>query len=359
MTDDVRPMPAALPLLRHWRVVLLAPLLAGALAVGLSFLLPKSFVSKTLLVPPQQPASASSALIAQLGALSGLAGSAAGAKTPADQYVALLRSATIADLLIDEFGLLKVYDVEFRFKAREELANNTRIMLGKKDGLISIEVEDPSPERAAQMANRYVEHLRTLTGRLALSESQQRRMLFETQLKQTRDQLTRAQQALQETGFSQNALKADARAAAEGYARLRAEITGAEVRVQALRRNLAETQPEVQQSLAVLGALRAQLARIEESADFGGAPDYVSKYREYKYQETLFDMLARHYEGARLDEAREGALIQVVDPARPAERHFRPRRVPIGATAAFAALLLALLFVWSRQRWHDAQVPRP
>ena len=72
----------------------------------------------------------------------GLAGAAAGIKTPADQYVALLQSATVADRLIEQFELMKVYDVEYRFKAREALTRNVRVMLGKKDGLITVEVED-------------------------------------------------------------------------------------------------------------------------------------------------------------------------------------------------------------------------
>ena len=181
------------------------------------------------------------------------------------------------------------------------------------------------------MANRYVDELRLLTSRLVLTEAQQRRALFETQLAQTRDQLTKAQQALQASGFSQEALKADAKASAEGYARLRAEVTAAEVRLQALRRGLADTTPEVQQALSTAGALRAQLSKLAESADLSGAPDYVSKFREFKYQEALFELLARQYELARVDESREGALVQVVDEAKPAEHKHRPLRALIAA----------------------------
>jgi uncharacterized protein involved in exopolysaccharide biosynthesis len=353
--EGVGLLDAAVLLAQHWRLLTLGTLLAGALALGVSFLIPKTYTSRTVFLPPQQQQSSAASAIAQLGALSGLVGAASGIKSPADQYVALLQSTTVADRLIDEFKLLQVYDEEFRFKVREELANNTRVVLGKRDGLISIEVDDRDPQRAAAMANRYVDELRQLTSHLALTEAQQRRVFFEAQLSQTRDRLTRAQQALQASGFSQGALRADARASAEGYARLRAEATAAEVRLQTLRRTLADNTPEVQQAMSVLGALRGQLAKLEESTDLAGGPDYVTKFREFKYQETLFDLFARQYELARVDESREGALIQVVDEAKPAEWKSRPKRALIAVVAALVALLALALFVLARDALRQAQ----
>ncbi len=343
-----------LPLVQHWRLLLSGALMAALATLGISFAMPKIYTSRTVFLPPQQQQSAAASAIAQLGALSGLAGAAAGIKSPADQYVSLLQSATVADRLIDEFKLMEVYDLELRFQARRELAENVRVTLGKKDGLITVEVDDEDPQRAADMANRYVDELRRLTGQLALTEAQQRRVFFEEQLALTRDRLTQAQQSLQASGFTQGALRADARASAEGYARLRAEATAAEVKLQTLRRNLADGTPEVQQAITVLGALRAQLAKLEASHDQSGGPDYVSKFREFKYQETLFDLFARQYELARLDESREGALIQVVDVAKPAEWKSRPKRALLSIAAGVVALLLLSAFVVVRQCWRTA-----
>lgn len=353
--EGIGVLDVAVPLAQHWRLLVGGTLLTGLLALGLSFLIPKTYTSRTVFLPPQQQQSSAASAIAQLGALSGLVGAASGIKSPADQYVALVQSTTVADRLIDEFKLLQVYDEQFRFKAREELALNTRVLLGKKDGLITVEVDDRDPQRAADMANRYVDELRLLTGQLALTEAQQRRAFFEVQLSQTRDRLTKAQQALQASGFSQGALRADARASAEGYARLRAEATAAEVRLQTLRRTLADNTPEVQQAMSALGALRAQLNKLEESTDLTGGPDYVSKFREFKYQETLFDLFARQYELARVDESREGALIQVVDAAKPAEWKSRPKRAVIAVIAALVALLLLTAFVLARHGLRYAQ----
>lgn len=343
-----------LPLVQHWRLLIAGALTTALVALGISFAIPNTYTSRTVFLPPQQQQSAAASAIAQLGALSGLAGVAAGIKSPADQYVSLLRSATVVDRLIDAFKLMEVYDSELRLHARRELAENVRVTLGKKDGLITVEVDDEDPQRAADMANRHVDELRRLTGQLALTEAQQRRVFFEEQLTLTRDRLTQAQQSLQASGFSQGALRADARASAEGYARLRAEATAAEVRLQTLRRNLADATPEVQQAMTALGALRAQLAKLEESHDLSSGSDYVSKFREFKYQETLFDLFARQYELARLDESREGALIQVVDVAKPAEWKSRPKRALLSIAAGAVALLLLSAFVVSRQVWRTA-----
>jgi uncharacterized protein involved in exopolysaccharide biosynthesis len=351
--DAIDLLDLLLPLVPNWKALVFGPLIAGVIALGASYLIEPTFTSRAVFLPPQQQQSAAASAIASLGALSGLAGAAANIKSPADQYVALLQSATVADRLIDEFKLLQVYEAKYRFEARRELARNARVSLGKKDGLITIEVDDKQPQRAADIANRHIEELRRLTSQLALTEAQQRRLFLETQLTQTRDRLTKAQQALQASGFSQGALRADARASAEGYARLRAEATATEVRLQTLRRNLADTASEVQQAMSALGALRAQITKLEASTDSDGTPDYVSKFREFKYQETLFDLFARQYELARLDESREGVLIQVIDEAKPAEWKSSPKRGMIAIVATVLALVLfsavtVLRYLWRR-----------
>jgi uncharacterized protein involved in exopolysaccharide biosynthesis len=203
------------------------------------------------------------------------------------------------------------------------------------------------------MANAYVEELRRLTSTLAVSEAQQRRMFFEKELKDARDQLERAQQALQASGFNVGALRAEPRAAAESYARLKAEITAAEVRTQVLRDSLADSAPELQKQLSQLSALRAQLARLEQAADTNVGPDYLTKYREFKYRETLFELFAKQYELARVDESREGALIQVVDPALPPEYKSKPKRLLIAVAATLLGLLLLGMFIVVRHFWRQ------
>jgi capsule polysaccharide export protein KpsE/RkpR len=265
-----------------------------------------------------------------------------------------MQCVSATDRLVDQFDLMQLYKTKYRFEARRELEQNTSIAIGKKDGLISVEVDDTDPKRAAEMANAYVGELRRLTSVLAVTEAQQRRHFFEKELKEARDQLAQAQQALQASGFTVGALRAEPRAAAEGYARLKDEITAAEVEAQVLRRHLVDTAPEVQKKVAEISALRAQLARIERAADANAGPDYVSKYREFKYPETLFDLFARQYEIARVDESREGALIQVVDPATAPEYKSKPKRAFIAVAATLLSLLLIGMALVVRYAWRDA-----
>lgn len=341
----------ALPLAQHWKLLVSLPLVAGLVALGVTFLITPTFTSRATFLPPQQQQSAAASALASLGALSSIAGAATGIKSPADQYVSLMQSATVADRLIDEFKLMEVYDAKFRFEARKELAANSRIAAGKKDGIIVVEVDDTKPERAAAIANRYIDQLRRITNELSLTEAQQRRAFFDTQLKQTRDRLATAQQALQASGFNQGALRAEPKAAAENYARARAEVTAAEIRLQTLRSGLADSTPEVQREQGVLVALRAQLAQAEGTADLRNGVDYIGKFREFKYQETLFELFSRQYELARLDESREGALIQVVDAATPAETKSRPKRSAAALATSGGAFFLLALWLILRSRF--------
>jgi uncharacterized protein involved in exopolysaccharide biosynthesis len=187
-----------------------------------------------------------------------------------------------------------------------------------------------------------------------VSEAQRRRAFFEEQLDATRERLAQAQAALQGSGVGAGTLRADPRAATTGYARVQAEVVAAEVQLATLRGIFGESAQEVRQAQATLAALRAQLARVERSeatdrADAG----YVDKYREFKYQEMLFELLARQYEAARVDEAREGTMVQVVDTALPPEKKSRPRRGLIALGTLATTLLLLLVYLRVRAWWQQ------
>jgi len=354
-TESFSLLDALVPLVQHIRLLVIAPLAVGVVAFGIASLLSPTFTATTSFLPPQQSqSSVAASAMASLGSLGSLAGGAGVLRTPADQYVAFMQSATVSDRIIDHFKLMQIYDVELRVDARAALGRHVRASVGKKDGLITVEVDDVVPQRAADIANRYVEELRRMTGSIAVTEAQQRRLFFEQQLTQTQKKLVEAQQAMQSSGVSEGALKAEPRAAAEGYARLKAELTAAEVRLQTLRGSLADPTSEVQQQLAVVSALRSQLGKLEQNTDVQRGPDYISKFREFKYQETLFELYARQYELARVDESREGSLVQVVDPATPPERKSKPKRSIFALVATLLTALVLTTTVLVRHAWRRA-----
>lgn len=337
------------------RLLVLGPLAVGLLALGISFTLTPTFTAQTSFLPPQQQQGAAAAMLQSLGGLGGLAGAAAGLKNPSDQYVSFLKSRTLRDALISRFDLIKRWELERTFDAYKTMDGVVRISAGK-DGLISVEVDDADPQFAADLANAHVQALYDLMGRLTLTEAQQRRQFFEERLRKAKDDLTRAEQALKSTGIDPTTYKTSPDAAVGAVAELQAKIAAQEVKIGAMRGYLSETAPDFRQALTELGALRAQLNKMGKLSEVGnGSDDYVARYREFKYQETLFEMFAKQYELARVDESREGALIQVVDVAVPPELKSKPKKALIAVLATLASGFLLLLFVFVRNALGQAQ----
>lgn len=338
--DEITAGEYAQALLQRWKLMVGAPLAAALLALGASYLIKPTFTATTSFLPPQQQqGGAAAGALASLGALAGLSG---GMRNTGDQYVFFVKSRSVTDRMVERFDLKTVYDEELLHDARLKLLARTQVSLGKKDGIVTVEVDDHDPKRAADMAAAYVEELRKLTAGLTLTEAQQRRTFFEAQLQQVRNKLDAAQAALQGSGLSAGVIKAEPKAAVESLAKLRAEATAAEVRLQVLRNSFADSAPEVQQQLAAIGRLRSEIARSGE-ADSSSAGGYVGAYREFKYQEALFDLIARQYELARIDESRDGGQLQIIDAAQVPERKSKPKR-SLFMLGAFAAAALAVVF---------------
>jgi hypothetical protein len=340
----------------HLRLLVLGPLCIGLFALGISFLITPTFTATTKFLPPQQQQSSAASLMASLGALGGLAGAATGIKNPADQYVAFLQSRTVQDAMIDRFQLETRYEARFREDARNAIKGNSIISSGK-DGMISIDFSDKDPAFAAQVANAYPEELSKLLSRIAVTEAQQRRVFFEKQLNNAKDKLTQADQALKVSGINSNALKSNPNAAVETLARLKANITAQEIKLSSMRGYLTESAPDFKQAQTELSAMRQQMARAEqeEPTSSRGGSDYIAKYRDYKYHETLFELFSKQYEMARIDEAREGAVIQVVDVALPPERKAKPKKALIAIITTLASGFALLLFVFIRNALRNAQ----
>jgi len=337
------------------RLLVLGPLAAGLLALGFTFTIAPTFTATTKFLPPQQQQSAAASMLASLGALGGLAGAATGLKSPSDQYVAFLKSRTVQDALVDRFKLADRYESKYRENARKALDGNV-LIAGGKDGLITIDASDKDPAFAAQLANAYVEELSRLLNRLAVTEAQQRRLFFEKQLTNAKDNLVKSEIALKASGVSSSVLKTSPVAAIEVLAKLKAGIAAQEIKLASMRGYLTEGAPDFKQAQLELSALRGQLANAEKAdpSSKGTESDYVTKFREFKYHETLFELFAKQYEMARIDESREGAVIQVLDPAVPPELKAKPKKALIAMLSTLATGFALLLFVFIRQATRNA-----
>lgn len=336
-------------LARRGRLLLRTAAAAAGVAAVVALLMPNRYAATTKILPPQQSQSLAASMIGQLNALGPMAAMAQkdlGLKNPNDIYVGMLRSRTAEDALIRRFDLLVVYRDKKMSDAREDLEKASSIAVGK-EGFVSISVEDKDPKRAPQIANAYVDELRKLTQDLAVTEAGQRRIFFERELELAKNNLADAEQALKETERETGIIQLDGQAKAiiESVVKLRALIAAKEVELHAMRLFSTEQNPDVLMGEQQLSGLRTQLILLEKQSGgtghmpgnvqvpVGDVPEaglqYIRKLRDLKYAETIFELLAKQYEAARLDEAKTAAVIQVLDPAIEPDRKSSPPRTAI------------------------------
>lgn len=352
-------------LVRHRRPLMLTAAICAILGLLSAFLLPVRFSATTTILPPQQSSSFSSSVLSQLGGLGAMAGVSGlpGLKSPTDLYVGLLKSATVENGMVKRFNLLQEYKVKRPSDARKALEKHITIDGSGKDGLIRVTVESYSPDRAAELANGYISQYRQLSASLAIGEASQRRLFLEQQLQQSKNNLSDSEEQLKQTEQTTGMIQLDsqARALIESAAALRAQVAAKEVQVQSMRTYAGAGNVDLLQAEQELSSLRAELAKLgggqgsnqELIMPKGRLPqaglEYARKLRDVKYNETIFGILARQYEAARLDEAREGSIIQVVDTATPPDRKSWPPRLLFG----LGGLVLGLLAGSTRIIWKE------
>jgi tyrosine-protein kinase Etk/Wzc len=372
-SDDISLVDLLILLGRRKKFLGVSTMIVFAVSLIITLLIPKRYTAAITVLPPQQGSSLSAALLSQmgnLGALGSLAGGSLGLKNPADMTVALLKSRSVEDAMIQRFDLMKLYKEKRLSDARKSLENHTSIDSNIKDGLIHIEIEDRDPKRASDMANAYVDEYQKFSQHLAIGEAGQRRLFFERQLVGAKNDLAGAEEALkasqQKSGMIQ--LDSQAKALIESVAALRAQIAAKEVEIRSLSLSETTNNPDIQMAREQLAALQSQLRRIGgtqsgEDSDLivprGKIPeagmDYVRKLRDVKYNEMIFEILAKQFEVAKIDEAREGAIIQVVDAAVPPDKKSFPKVSLIVLAVTFVWILLAAFWILFQEGIHRVE----
>jgi tyrosine-protein kinase Etk/Wzc len=344
-------------MLMHKRLLVLGPLLVTLVVGALAFLEPNYYRANTKILPPQQAQSGAAAVLAQLGGVGGAAAGAVGIKNPNELYIGMLRSRTIADQLIDKHKLFDVYDKRSMEQVRKVLAKKTSISSGK-DNLITIEVEDTDPKRAAAIANDYTASLLALTKVIAVTEAGQRRLFYERQLDASRTNLENAElklrTALGNGGIS--SVDSESRAIVETVARLRAQIAAKEIEARTMQNFMTGQNPDVQKVQAELASARAELDRLEQRGNGTSSRldpaglENMKLLREVKYHQMLYELLAKQFEVARLDESKDASIIQVLDTAVPPEQKAGPARAVTAVSSGLLTLAVLLLYVAGRAK---------
>jgi tyrosine-protein kinase Etk/Wzc len=321
--------------------IILATVIGLLLAMVLVLLMHPVFTAKAVILPPQQGQS-SAAMISQLGNLAALSGlSGAGLKDPNDLYMGILQSNTVQDGLIKRLGLMDAYHVHKLSQARAILTANSKFA-SEKGSMISITVKDGDPHRAARMANAYVDELHDINSHLIIGEASLRRNFFAQQLTLEKDRLTDAEIALQQTEEKTGAISPSGQTGVVigQVAALQSQIVSREVQLDALRTSSTEQNPDVIRLNTEIEGLKAKLREME-SVQKGRKPGdimltsrslpedqvlFLRKQRDVQYHTLIFDLIARQFEAARLDEAKASPVIQVLDTAEPPDRKSGPFR---------------------------------
>jgi uncharacterized protein involved in exopolysaccharide biosynthesis len=343
-------------------------------AIVISLLLPKKFTASTTILPPQQTGSLSSTLLSQmsgLGSMASLASGNLGLKNPLDQYVSLLQSRTVEDAMVDRFHLADRYKAKLPTDARKAFEKHREVKAGTKDGLIQITIEESDAKFAADLANAYVEEFQKFSSGMAITEAAQRRVFFQQQLEQAKDNLATAEESLKKTEQTTGVIQLDsqARALIESATSLRAQVAAKQVQIEAMRSYATDQNAELRIAEQELAGLEGQLTKLGGKDDLAAGQIvvpkgqvteagllYIRKYRDVKYYETIFEILARQFEMAKLDEAKQGSLIQVVDRAIPPDRRSSPKR---GLIVVFSTLVGVFIGAMLALVWDGVQNARP
>lgn len=349
------------------------------LSLIVSLLLPKTYIATARIMPPQENSLGLASLLSNADdPLKGLAGSLIGGKTPAALYIGIMKSRTVADALIRKFNLKELYDLKYNEDVYLKLEDRTALEISKKDQIINVSVKDRDPQRAADIANAYVEMLDQINRKLNITQGKRKRLFLEDRLKEVRAELEKAEMDLKrfQEKYHLVSIEEQAKAAIEGAAEIKGEIIAAQTELEVFKQFGTERQIEAVMLKAKIEELQKQLDRIEQgkkseadSSNLSNSDKGSSFYipfddlprlglqlmrltREAKIQEKLFELLTAQYEMARIEEAKDVDTIQVLDQAVTPEKKESPKRVRIVLVCTFLAFVGAILGVFMRSYYH-------
>lgn len=363
--DEINLLDLLLVLSRNWKLIIGTCAATFVLACIISLMRPNIYTATARVLPPQQEKSGLGGMLGGMGDLAALAGVQLGGSS-ADVYVGMLQSRTLADAIIDQFDLMRVYDQEYRVLMHKRLNNLVNITLGKKDGIIAISVDDEDPQRAAAIANAYVEELKKLNVRINLSTAGRERLFLEERLAVVGRDLEIAEENLKSFQEEHKAIRIDeqTKGLIEAISRLKGEQASKEVELGVLLSYQTEQNPQVRALRESIHQIREQIRRLEQSPGGRQISDdvffvtsevpelglqFARLMRDYKVQETLFELLTKQYEVAKISEAKNTSTLQILDEATPPDRKSKPKRALMVLLATFIAGFLAVLVAFVRE----------
>lgn len=341
-------------------ILLVATFVAATAGLIVSLVTPATYVARASIMPSQQTSGGGG--LASLGGLAGLAGlgglsSIAGSMKSSDEmYIALMRSQSVQTALIEQLKLRDRYGAKNIEESRMFLSEKVIILSDKKSGLILIDAQDRDAEFAAVLANAQVKELNVILSRLAVTEAQQRRAYYEQQIIKTQAKIPQLEQEFKE---AQKSSGVEVASLLSEVGTLPGQIAAKELQLQVLTRFATMQNPELKRLAGEIYALRSQMAKYELSksesnahnksgqSPLDGQASHVQKatqaYNTLKIQEALLDGFVKQLEVAKVDEAKEGPAVQIVDEARAPEMRAKPERKKLVIAYTVTGFVIALV----------------
>jgi tyrosine-protein kinase Etk/Wzc len=356
--DEINLLDYLIVLAKRKRLIAGFTLVVTILTAVYSLIMSPLYKAETTILPPQDSRpDIQTQLLSRFEGITGISSNVLGEKSI---FMDVIKSRTVLDRIIERFGLMELYDTTYLTDARRKLESEVNVKSDKTSRLISIGVVNKDPKLAADIANAFVDELINVVQNLAVTEASRRRLFFEKELKQAKDALIGSEEAMQkfqeQTGVLQ--VEDQAKAVIESIADLRAQIAAKEVQLKVMKTYTTANNPDLQKLEETLKGLKIELGKLEEKTGSRPDPlmptgrmalvgtDYVRKLRDLKFNETLYELMSKQYEIARIDEARDAAIIQVIDPAIPPEKKFKPARTRMVTIAFFVSLFFAVFLAF-------------
>ncbi|MBK5274126.1 MAG: lipopolysaccharide biosynthesis protein [Desulfuromonadales bacterium] len=359
--DEINLMELLRVIVRRKLLIIKICTVAIVLSVCYSLTLDNIYTATNRFLPPQKENTSSvfSALLSQAGGLAGLAGGGLGGT--ADLYLGILKSRSVFDAVIKRLDLQR----EFKNKTLDDTRRAVERVVtfkGGKDGIITVTADSKDPQKAALLANTFVDELTRRSIQLYLVKAGSEREFLEKRLVVVRQELKNAEDDLKSFQEKYKTIKVDTQAtvAIEGIARLKAEIVSKEVQLAALSSSRTGESSDVKELQAGISKLKSQMGTLVGRGGVdniipatGNLPalsvEYLRKMRELKIQEAVFEQLTKQYEVAKINENKDSTTLQVLDEAVAPSKKSKPKRSLIVIFSTVTGFFISIVCIFIQE----------
>lgn len=355
--EEIDLVEVILLLLANKRFIIKATFYTFLLSIVISLLLPNIYKSSAKILPPQSL----SALPPQLSsAISDIPITIPGKTDYSALYSQLVKTNDVIDYAIEKNNLREVYKTKDKEETREKVLDNIIVETDKKSGIITISYLSKDPELSYKVVVSLLEGLKRLNDRLAITQASQKRLFYEQQLNNAKEALIRSEEELRRFQLKTGSIKIDEelKGVVEEISTIRARISANEVKLKVLQSYATPQNPEYKALLDETNALKEQLSKLQsrlpsdddallstsKASRYG--IEYIRKMREFKYNESLYEILLKQYEFAKLEEAKDPTIIQIIENPEIPLKKFKPKRRYIVVISTFVAFMLSILWVF-------------